>query len=126
MKRSNAYFARIADLPKETRDDGTQKRTAMIMDHALMTFVWLEPGYGAGTREGRAHHHSYDQLIYQISGRAELWLGGDESTSSSLAMRSTFPGMSHTRSACSGISLRTSWCFSLRSTGTTSIWPNTK
>lgn len=72
---SRIYHAHVHDLPFESALDGKMRRTAIVADDALVTFVWMEPGAGRDAASG--HSHPYDQVVYVVSGTLELFLGSD-------------------------------------------------
>lgn len=76
---SRMFHARLEDLPKETTFEGTYRRTGVVTDHALLSFVWVDAGFGGDWEEGQPfpnmHSHVHDQVMVQISGEQELVVG---------------------------------------------------
>lgn len=74
------YHAHVEDLPQETRYGGTYKRTGMIMDQGLVSWVDLTDGFCSTLGEdGRpTHHHPFDQIIYQVRGEMTMMIGPDD------------------------------------------------
>jgi mannose-6-phosphate isomerase-like protein (cupin superfamily) len=73
------YHAHVEDLPRESRFQGTYERTGVIMDQALLSFVWLQPearGDSAGQLSRGTHAHNFDQLMYVISGNRTFVIDG--------------------------------------------------
>lgn len=69
---SYPYHCHVDDAPKETRYGGAYKRTGVIMDEAMLSFVWLD---GYVRPESRPQHvHDCDQTVYVIEGRMEMVL----------------------------------------------------
>lgn len=66
------YVCRVDEAPKEIRYGGTYKRTGMIMDHALVSWVWLDRYVRPPDRP--QHVHDCDQIVYIIQGRMEMVL----------------------------------------------------
>ncbi|MCL1838533.1 MAG: cupin domain-containing protein [Propionibacteriaceae bacterium] len=62
----------MADLPRESRFDGTYQRVGVVSDNALWSFLWLD---GWEWPKGMHHQHAHDQIIYVISGRLDESVG---------------------------------------------------
>jgi mannose-6-phosphate isomerase-like protein (cupin superfamily) len=67
----------VAELPRESRLEGTYTRTAVQMDGALVVYAWLEATFTLppGTDPDV---HPFDQLVHVISGRLRLVVGDQE------------------------------------------------
>lgn len=76
----HVYHAKVAELPHETRYGGTYRRTGMIMDQALVSWVSLNDGFCSGLDDaGRpTHNHPFDQIIYQVEGEMTMMIGPDD------------------------------------------------
>lgn len=72
------YHARLGNLPKESRLNGSYKRTGLIMDQALLSFVELTADY-VWAEGAQPDQHPFDQMMYIIEGRLEMVLNKDES-----------------------------------------------
>lgn len=79
---SRMFHARLEDLPKETTFEGTYRRTGVVTDHALFSFVWVDSGFGSDWDDDEPfpnmHSHVHDQIMVQISGEQELVVGEEE------------------------------------------------
>ncbi len=76
------YHLRVSDAPKEIRYGGTYKRTGMIMDQALLSWVWLDDYVRPANRP--QHVHDCDQIVYILEGRMEMVLHMDQDQSFAL------------------------------------------
>lgn len=68
------FHAHVADLPRESRFNGTYQRVGVVSDHSLWSFLWMD---GWEWPEGMHHQHAHDQLIYVVSGRMDQVVGND-------------------------------------------------
>lgn len=69
------YHAKVEDLPREIRFNGTYQRTGVVSDNAIWSFVWLNKFTWP---EGMHHQHTVDQMMFMISGRMHMWVGDEE------------------------------------------------
>ena len=79
---TDPYHCRVDEAPKETLFGGTYKRTGMIMDQALVQWLWLDDYVPADDhfdpKEDRPLHvHDCDQLVFIVEGRLEMFLEMD-------------------------------------------------
>lgn len=71
--RSAVFKRAVADLPQELLADGLMARSAVRTDGALVTFLWLAPGFDAGP----PHRHPFDQLAFVLGGVLEFEIDGE-------------------------------------------------
>jgi len=75
---TSIYHARLSAAPSDIRLGGAYRRTGLISDNSLCSFVHLTEDF-AWPAGMDADRHECDQLMYIIDGKLEMVLNGSDS-----------------------------------------------
>src|SRR5262245_35516140 len=76
------YTGTVAKLPREVRFNDKYERTGLVLDAAMVNFVWLHAEAFSEVRKEDGsvpcHQHAFDMMIYIIEGELRFKTGDVE------------------------------------------------